>query len=367
MKKITSIGIIGSNPTASCLAEITAQKGYQVRIYEVFKEMLNLAMARIEWSLNKSENQKALNDIEAVQDIEMLKGADLIIDSDTASTNRIHSLKKLNTNDYKNSLIALACGIEPISPIALKFINPQRVMGLNFYKPIMKNLLVEVVRTQKTSKQSLETLYGFLKDVKKTPVLSYDQPGIIVERIRRVYLLSALRIMEAGKGFPHQIDSAMKDIGKFPYGPMEMMDRIGLDIDYERSEQIYQLTKEREIFKPSQISKKLVQFGQFGKKSTLGFYIYEDGQIVGENPILRDIVTYLGITPAPPESIFKEIMIPIIEEAKMIVKDISSSPQQIEIAVKLGLEWPKGPFELEKTLKKHAIQTKQPAEWGDAL
>jgi 3-hydroxybutyryl-CoA dehydrogenase len=87
-----------------------------------------------------------------------------------------------------------------------------------------------------------------------------------------------------------------------------------------------------------------VQYGQLGRKSTIGFYIYEDGVIAGENPILGNILKYLGLRKVEKAEIFRELMAPVIEEARLLASEIMASEYDIETAMKLGMEWPKGPF-----------------------
>ena len=128
------------------------------------------------------------------------------------------------------------------------------------------------------------------------------------------------------------------------------MDLAGLDSDYTASESIYSALGKPARLAPSATQLRLVQYGQLGRKATIGFYIYEEGRIVGENPILPNLVKYLGLKKTPKEEIFAEIMRPVVEEAKLLASEIMASEYDIETAVKLAFGWPKGPFAYSREL-----------------
>ncbi|MEW6042117.1 MAG: hypothetical protein AB1633_11410, partial [Elusimicrobiota bacterium] len=136
-------------------------------------------------------------------------------------------------------------------------------------------------------------------------------------------------------------------------------DFVGIDSDYETALEIYELLNKPERLTPSATELKLVQYGQLGKKSTAGFYLYEDGYIVGENPTLGNIIRYLGLKNVTKEEIFAQVIGPVIEEAKILGSEIMASEYDIETAIKLGLGWPKGPFafcrEHEHLFKKRVV------------
>jgi 3-hydroxyacyl-CoA dehydrogenase len=89
---------------------------------------------------------------------------------------------------------------------------------------------------------------------------------------------------------------------------------------------------------------RLVQYGQLGRKSTIGFYLYEDGAVAGENPVLPNLVKYLGLKKIPAGEIFGELMRPVLEEAKLLAGEIMASEYDMETAARLAFGWPKGPF-----------------------
>ncbi|MCX5782895.1 MAG: 3-hydroxyacyl-CoA dehydrogenase family protein [Elusimicrobia bacterium] len=300
-----------------------------------------------------------------MQDIEKLGGADIIIETGVTLEDRGELFRKLAPLLGKDRILGLQCLVEPIKELALSLENPERVMGLNFQPPVKENKLVEIARTDKTSDEGISAAVEFLKNIGKTAVVLSDSPGFALERISRAFILSAISMVEAGKGLPRQIDGAFKKTCRSPMGPFETADSVGLDVDYEKSEKLYKLLGQPLRLKPSASENRLVQFGQNGKKSTAGFYLYDEGKIAGENPLMSDLVPYLGITSLKDEEIAAQIIQSVSAEARLISAEAKISEFDIETAVKIGLGWPKGPFAFERDFENIIKQklTRREGEW----
>lgn len=344
--EITAIGVMGANSTGCGVAEVFLKNGFQVRLYDGFKDSLSVALAKISWALAKEGKAQLLANIEGIQDLSKFKGADIVIEAAAKSPEE----QKLYFAKLKDCLdpgcvLAVRCSVHPIGDvIANCALPPERTVGFHFIKPVRANPLVEVVRTHQTGDACLEAVTNLIRKIGKTPVIVKDNPGQIVERLTRPYILSALRLLDCGKGHPHEIDAAFREVSGAAAGPFEMADFAGLDFDCQATEAIFAALGSPERLTPSATEARLVQYGQLGRKATIGFYIYEEGRIVGENPILPNLVKYLGLKKTPKEEIFAEIMRPVVEEARLLAGEIMASEYDIETAVKLAFGWPKGPF-----------------------
>ncbi|MEA3306905.1 MAG: 3-hydroxyacyl-CoA dehydrogenase family protein [Elusimicrobiota bacterium] len=346
MMSINAIGILGANSIGTGIAELFALNGFQVRIYDNFKDSLTLAMAKIKWSFAKQGKAELFDSIEPVQDFSLFKGADIIIEAvGKGMDERRMIFNKLASNVNPECIVAVYSGVIPLEEILESSDLPaEQTVGFHFIKPVKKNQLVELIKTDKTKEEIIEVCMELLRKAKKTPIMVKDNPGAVVERLLRPFFLSAFRLLESGKGLPHEIDEAFKEVSKAAYGPFEMVDYMGLDSDYEATKQIYEKLGSPDRLIPSEMELRLVQYGQLGRNSTIGFYIYEDGKIVGENPILSNIVKYLGLKKVGKEEIFSELLRPVVEEAKLLASEIMASEYDIETAVKIAFNWPKGPF-----------------------
>lgn len=342
--KIEAVGIIGANPVGTGLAEIMVGRGYQVRLFDVFRESLKTSVSKVNWALAKGDKRGLSTNLEPVQDLGKFEGADIVIETDSGTEDRPEFFKRLGEKVSPSCVIAARAGVNPISALDLHVPNPERFIGFHFFLPVRKNKLVEAVRTERTGDGVLELCVEFIRNLEKTPVIVKDNPGVIVERLMRPFILSGIRLLETGNGLPSGIDSVVKSVGGLPLGPLETADIIGLDTDMGACQAIFELLGNPRRLEPSKAENRLVQYGQLGKKTTAGFYLYEDGEIVGENPALQGIIRHLGIKDVPPEEIFGDVMRPVVEEARLLAGEVMASELDIETAVKLGLGWPKGPF-----------------------
>ncbi|OGS14142.1 MAG: hypothetical protein A2234_10645 [Elusimicrobia bacterium RIFOXYA2_FULL_58_8] len=362
--EIKAIGIMGANTTGAGAAEVFLKSGFQVRLYDGFKDSLNVALAKISWSLHKEGKEALLANIEGIQDLSKFKGADIVIEAAAKSPEeqRVY-FAKLKSFIDPGCVVAVRCAVRPIGPVLANSDLPgDRTLGFHFIKPVRTNALVEVVRTHHTGDAYLEAVTNLLRKIGKIPVVVKDNPGQIVERLARPFILSALRLLDAGKGYPHEIDDAFKEVSGALSGPFETADFSGLDSDCNATEVIFAALGSPERLTPSATQQRLVKYGQLGRKATIGFYIYEEGRIVGENPILPNLVKYLGLKKTSKEEIFAEIMRPVIEEAGLLAGEIMASEYDIETAVKLAFGWPKGPFAYGRDLA-HILEKKKVSEF----
>ncbi len=363
---INAIGILGANTIGTGMAEVFVLNGFQVRIYDNFKDSLTLSMAKIKWSLAAQGKAELFSNIEPIQDFSLFKGADIIIETVGKDLDERRMIfNKLASNVNPECIVAVYAGIAPLEDILESSDLPaEQTVGFHFIKPVKKNQLVELIKTDKTKDEVIEVCMELLRKAKKTPIMVKDNPGAIVERLLRPFFLSAFRLLESGKGLPHEIDAAFKEISKASYGPFEMVDYMGLDADYQATKQIYEKLSKPERLIPSDMELRLVQYGQLGRDSTIGFYIYEDGKIVGENPILSNIVKYLGLKKVGKEEIFAELLRPVIEEANLLASEIMASEYDIETAVKIAFSWPKGPFAYSREMS-HLFKKKVVSEFDN--
>jgi 3-hydroxybutyryl-CoA dehydrogenase len=123
------------------------------------------------------------------------------------------------------------------------------------------------------------------------------------------------------------------------------MDLVGVDANLAMSRVLYEALGHPEHLKPSEVQMQLVAKRQLGRKSACGFYIYSESSQTEINPLLREILPGLGSQPMAAEDIFSEVMDSVVSEARQAALDKVASEKDIDVAMKLGLDWPKGPLE----------------------
>jgi 3-hydroxybutyryl-CoA dehydrogenase len=154
---------------------------------------------------------------------------------------------------------------------------PQRVVGMHFFNPAPVLPLVEVVSGLATSREVAETIHATAAAWGKTPVHASSTPGFIVNRCARPFYAEGLRLLAEHAGDCATIDAVMREAGGFRMGPFELMDLIGLDVNFAVTRSVWEAYFNDPRFLPSVLQRELVDAGFFGRKSRRGFYDYTEG------------------------------------------------------------------------------------------
>jgi len=185
-------------------------------------------------------------------------------------------------------------------------------------------------------------------------VLSADAPGFIVNRVNRGFTLEPLRMLEAGESTVAEMDAAIEAAG-YPMGPFRLMDLVGIDVNLAVARSLYEGFDEAPRFRPSPIQEQMVAAGALGRKTGAGFYTYAEG---ATTPSIASAGPSAGSPPGgslPSATIVERINLALINEAYRAVEERVASPQDIDTAIKLGVNHPLGPFERAGELGLRAV------------
>lgn len=281
MSSMNTICICGAGTMGAGIAQIAAQSGFHIILYDVNRDMVAKAQTVISNSLQAGVDKKRFTVTEKNTTLSRLRFttdmndciADLFIEAIIENTIiKAGLFNQLNEFNHSEVIFATNTSSLSVSEIAKTVINPQRVAGMHFFNPAPAMKLVEVVKGELTNDETIETIMALAKQMGKIPVLCKDAPGFIVNHVARPYYLEALRLMEAGVA-PETIDALMESAG-FKMGPFKLMDLIGNDINYAVSCSIYDAMDKPERLKPSSIQKEKVEKGELGRKTGKGYYEY---------------------------------------------------------------------------------------------
>ena len=220
-----------------------------------------------------------------------------------------------------------------ITSLAAGCNHPERVLGLHFFNPAPLMPLVEIVPAIQTSGDTPLHLVSLMKDWGKSPVIATDTPGFIVNRVARPFYGEALRILDEGIADVPTIDAVMRNLG-FKMGPFQLMDLIGHDVNYAVTESVFKSFYCDPRFMPSITQLKLVEAGWLGRKVGKGFYNYADNS--------TDSTTNVEIDSDTEVLIAERIIAMLINEAADAVYYGIASPEDIDIAMQKGVNYPKG-------------------------
>jgi 3-hydroxybutyryl-CoA dehydrogenase len=276
------IGIIGAGTMGSGIAQVSAMAGFETVLCDINADALRKAETNIAKHLTRAielrkisveAKQKCLNKIFFTSDIESVK-ADLVIEAIVEQLEPKAALfNRLAEINNPSCLFATNTSSIPVTKLASRISNPERVIGIHFFNPAHVMKLVEIVKGTHTSEYTLQMAKDFVLSIGKVSILAHDSPGFIVNRVARHYYIEALKVLEEDVTNFESIDRLMESSG-FKMGPFRLMDIIGVDTNFSVTGSMFELFHQDPRFRPSRIQEQKVQAGFHGRKNGRGFYDY---------------------------------------------------------------------------------------------
>jgi 3-hydroxybutyryl-CoA dehydrogenase len=280
--EIQTVAVVGAGTMGQGIAQVCAAAGYKTLLYDVSTPAVEKGIHGIQMGLDSLLRKGRLTEdgmhelmrlISPVYKLEDLK-ADLIIE---AVVENLETKKKLfqeiETVNERKAILATNTSSLSVTKLAEGLRSPEMFLGIHFFNPAPVMKLVEIIAGDKTEPRIRETIREFLVKTGKTVVNSADNPGFIVNRIARPFYLESLKILEENAAQVPEIDLLMRSAG-FKMGPFELMDLIGIDINYAVSVSVYNAFNQEPRFKPNKIQQQKVEEGSLGRKTGRGFYEY---------------------------------------------------------------------------------------------
>lgn len=276
------VSVIGAGTMGNGIAQVFAQKGNDVILVDTFPDAIKKALETMKSSLEKLQKKGAiredpkivLNRIKTETSLSALSESDVYIEAvperpeikktaieAISSVARPDSIVASNTSSISINLLSSYC----------KF--PQNFVGMHFFNPVPVMKLVEIVKSNRTSEETLNKVMSLVTLLDKQYVVSSDYPGFISNRILMPLLNEAMLAFEQGIATKEDIDKTMKLGMNHPMGPLELADFIGLDVTSDIMEVLYREFGDHG-YKPPIILRNLVNSGKLGRKSGEGFYKY---------------------------------------------------------------------------------------------
>lgn len=284
--EIKTVGVVGCGLMGSGIAQVCAQAGYQVVVREINGQFLKAGLGKIETTLGgavtkgkmaEAEMQAILSRVKGTIKLQDFAGCDLVIE---AAIENLDEKKKVFTEldalCPPHAILASNTSSIPIIAMAAATKRPEQVLGLHFFNPVPVMKLLEIIRTIKTSEETIATARAFSDKIGKKSILAKDRAGFIVNLLLVPYLLEAIRAYEMGLATVEDIDNGMMLGCAHPMGPLTLLDFVGLDTTYYIANIMFDEFKDPKYAAPP-LLKQMVTAGYLGKKSGRGFYDYTKG------------------------------------------------------------------------------------------
>ncbi len=281
-KQLPPIGIIGAGTMGSGIALTALYAGGVVYLQDMIPETLESAGRYIQKFLDKKGMGERAANLHLVERLDALAPAQVIIE---AASERLEVkqeiFRQLDAICPPPAILASNTSTLSVTAIAAATEHPGRVAGMHFFNPAPVLPLVEVVRAAQTSQATIQTLLELTTALGKTPVVTGDTPGFIVNRVARPFYGEALRLLGEGVADVDVIDRIVEG-GGFKMGPFKLMDLIGIDINAGAMRSMYEQTFGEPRYKPHWIQMQKLAEGALGRKTGKGFYKYdEEGKLLG--------------------------------------------------------------------------------------
>jgi 3-hydroxybutyryl-CoA dehydrogenase len=286
MNGIEKVGVIGGGLMGSGITEVAARAGLDVIVIEISDDAAKAAAERVEGSLRKAESRGKIESAEVTAvlerirfetDLETLADRDLVVEAasehEETKLELFRNLGRILTKD--DAILASNTSSIPIVKLGAVSGRAHHVMGVHFFNPAPVMQLVELIPSLTTSSETLDRMRSWVTtDLGKKPIDATDRAGFVVNSLLVPYLLSAIRMYEAGYASAEDIDRGMVLGCGHPMGPLALSDLIGLDTIKAIGKSMYDEFKEP-LYSPPPLLDRMVDAGLLGKKSGQGFYGYE--------------------------------------------------------------------------------------------
>ncbi len=347
---VKKLGILGAGLMGAGIAYVSAQAGIEVILKDVSveaaekgkdysRELLQKGVER-----GKVDPQKVdgiLNLIKPTANVQDLQGCDLIIEAVFENRElKAQVTKEAEPMLAQDSLHVFGSNTStlPISGLAQAAANPGNFIGIHFFSPVDKMMLVEIIMGKQTSDHALAVAIDFTRKIRKTPIVVNDSRGFYTSRCFGTYSSEGMELLKDGVN-PILIENGGKDAG-MPVGPLAVTDEVALDLVYKIASQGIKDGAIREDDTSYQVAKQFVDLGRLGKKAKAGFYEYSDDRSKKLWPGLQDLFPQAAHQPTLDEVKTRLLYRQAIEAVRCFEENVVRTKLDADLGSILGWGFP---------------------------
>ena len=278
-----AIAVVGSGTMGNGIAQVFAQRGHSVILRDLDQAILDRARKQLEKNLSRLMEKETISNadkastlarIKPVTDLNEIAAADFVIEAVVEDVDaKMQLFHELDEICKRDTILASNTSSISITRLGSATNRPEKVIGMHFMNPVPVMPLVEVIRGQATTDQTLRTVVQLARALGKTPVEVNDYPGFVSNRVLMPMINEAIFAVYEGVASPEAIDQVMKLGMNHPMGPLTLADFIGLDVCLA----IMQVLQEGfgdPKYRPCPLLRRMVAAGWLGRKTGRGFFTY---------------------------------------------------------------------------------------------
>jgi 3-hydroxyacyl-CoA dehydrogenase/enoyl-CoA hydratase/3-hydroxybutyryl-CoA epimerase len=349
-RPVARVGVLGAGTMGGGIAQLAADKDIPARMKDIEPKALAHGYAAAAAVWKEAVKKRRLTQHEMVRKMDRLSGTldysgfgrcEVTIEAVVEKL----AVKRAVLQDWEaavpeTAIFASNTSTLPITEIAVGANHAGRVVGMHFFNPVHRMPLVEVIRGERTSDETVATIFALAKTFGKTPVVVKDAPGFLVNRILAPYLSEAVRLVLDGCRI-EDVDAAMTRFG-MPVGPLALLDDVGLDVAAKAGEVLQTAFPDRLRMGGEEA---LAAAGRLGRKNGKGFYEYDRPGGSRGKPAPEAYAALRVVprdrSPLPAEVIESRLVLPMINEAAYCLEDgIAADPGKLDLAMIFGTGFP---------------------------
>ncbi len=346
---IFKVGVVGGGAMGGGIAQVVSNSGVPVMIKDINQDAVDKGIASARKTYESRVKKGKMSASEMEQKMALISGTttwegfddcDLVIEAVSEKMEIKKAVfKELDQVVQKSAILTSNTSALSVSELAAVTNRPDKVAGLHFFNPAPVMKLVEVIRADQSSDETVATLLAFCQDVRKFPVLVKDGAGFLVNRLLLASFNEAVKALEEGAASAEQIDMIVPSNG-FPMGPFVLADMLGVEVCSEVVHTLNAAFGDR--FKPTELLDWLVSEGRWGQKRGAGFYSYGEGDEAAVKAKIAEISAKYEGEKLPFEA--DRFLLPMINEAAIIIDEGGANFEDVDPAMQMGTGMGRGPL-----------------------
>jgi 3-hydroxybutyryl-CoA dehydrogenase len=279
-----NVGVVGLGTMGAGIAQLSIEAGLDTVGREVTGELGEKARDRVAHFLGRKvekgrltdeERESALARLTLTTDLADVAGCDLVIEAIVEELSpKLELFAELDRICRPDAVLATNTSAFSVTEIAAATSRPERVVGMHFFNPAPLMPLVEIVRAERSSDDSVETALALVERLGKHAIRCHDTPGFVVNRVLIPLLNDCVRVLDEARVSVADLDAGMKYGAGWPMGPCELLDLVGIDVHVHASEALWDKLREPRMAAPPRLVA-MENAGLLGRKTGRGFYEYE--------------------------------------------------------------------------------------------